>query len=381
MEKIEIRIERNVDISEFKKCISFVSQAIIKYSIKKNVLVVYISKKEEKENITKKLVVLMKKYKKIEDISECYFQNSIEKEKYYDLKNSTQDVMFWGNGQISFSGKGKFILEYFDNLFCNIACGLGSSEKLYPTLLPIDGYYRTGYVKKTPQYAIFCSSVKENLEMLEETNERIKFCNINEILKEPQYALSPSACFHAYIEYENRILEDDTIITFKQNVFRNEGRLNYDELGRLCDYQVREIVMIGSQEYVEKCRSQIMKKTVDIMKEYGMKGNITLASDSFIMPKMQMYRKIQRIDKSKYEVHLNVDYDKAISTASFNLHGKAFTDPFNISVRGEKNTVTACVGYGLQRWVIAFFSQFGFDVEKWPSEIAKEYISKERIVK
>ena len=66
MEKIEIRIERNVDISEFKKCISFVSQAIIKYSIKKNVLVVYISKKEEKENITKKLVVLMKKYKKIE---------------------------------------------------------------------------------------------------------------------------------------------------------------------------------------------------------------------------------------------------------------------------------------------------------------------------
>ena len=63
------------------------------------------------------------------------------------------------------------------------------------------------------------------------------------------------------------------------------------------------------------------------------------------------------------------------------MHGKAFTDPFNISVRGEKNTVTACVGYGLQRWVIAFFSQFGFDVEKWPSEIAKEYISKERIVK
>ena len=228
---------------------------------------------------------------------------------------------------------------------------------------------------------MFCSSVKDNLELIEETDERIRFCNINGILKEPQYALSPSACFHTYIEYKNRILENDTIITFRQNVFRNEGRLNYDEIGRLCDYHVREIVMIGSQEYVDKCRSEIMEKTVDIMKRYGMNGDITLASDSFVIPRMQMYRKIQRIDKSKYEMHLKVDSDKAISTASFNLHGKAFTDSFNISVKGEKDTVTACVGYGLQRWVIAFFCQFGFNEEKWPNEIAKAYISKVRNIK
>ena len=103
MEKIEIDIDSSVDISEFKKCISFVSPTIIKYSIKKNVLEVFISEEDEKEKISNKLALMMKKYKKVDNNADCYFRNSIEKEKYYNLESNSQDIMFWGNGQISFS--------------------------------------------------------------------------------------------------------------------------------------------------------------------------------------------------------------------------------------------------------------------------------------
>ena len=111
------------------------------------------------------------------------------------------------------------------------------------------------------------------------------------------------------------------------------------------------------------------------MSKLQLVGDISLASDSFVVPKMQMYRKIQHIDKSKYEMHLNISSDKSISTASYNLHGKAFTDPFNISVENCEDTVTACVGFGLQRWILAFLSQYGFNEEYWPEEVKSEYLT------
>lgn len=186
---------------------------------------------------------------------------------------------------------------------------------------------------------------------------------------------TPSACFHTYIEYQNQTLDKNSVITFKQNVFRNEGRLNYKEKGRLMDYHVREIVFIGDEKFVEKQRLQLMKDSEVFMKEHQLEGDISLATDSFVLPKMQMYKTIQKIDKTKYEMHLNVEKDKNISVASFNLHGKAFTDPFNISVK-DTDTVTGCVGFGLQRWVIAFVCQYGWDEQNWPEKIKKAYMQK-----
>jgi seryl-tRNA synthetase len=71
---------------------------------------------------------------------------------------------------------------------------------------------------------------------------------------------------------------------------------------------------------------------------------------------------------------MNTDLNHTISTASFNLHGKAFTDPFNISVKNCKDTVTGCIGFGLQRWLTAFISQYNWDDNNWPEIIKQEYI-------
>ena len=86
---------------------------------------------------------------------------------------------------------------------------------------------------------------------------------------------------------------------------------------------------------------------------------------------MQKYKTIQLLDNSKYELRLNLSSDKQISTASFNLHGTAFTYPFNIGVSGVEEAVTGCVGFGLERWVIAFLCQFGTNPDNWPETVRK----------
>ncbi|MCI9541775.1 MAG: hypothetical protein HFG39_12115 [Lachnospiraceae bacterium] len=371
MQTIEIPLDDTIDKEEFKKSICFISPDIQSIQIKDEKIIVGISKQGDVNTIFENLQKMKEKYKINKQDVEVYYNFELQQKEFYDISRGC-GIIFFGNGQVGFDQKGKFLLEWFDNVFLRFAKKLGAAEKIYPVMLPLEEYTMTGYIKKSPQYAIFCSSVQDSIGVLEMTNNAVQNKEVKNVIKEPEFALSPSACFHTYIEYRGKELEQDMLVTFKQNVFRNEGRLNYDETGRLCDYLVREIVMIGTQEYCLSIRDRIMECSVSLLKELGLQGDISIASDSFVVPKMQMYRKIQRIDKSKYEMHLYTSSENKISVASFNLHGKAFTDPFNIRVKDE-NTVTACVGFGLQRFVISFLSQFGYDENNWPDRVKRSY--------
>lgn len=378
MHKIKITPEVDTDVNEFVKNICFVSPHIKNIVRTEEEIEIEISDASEIIEIRTVITEMMKKYTIPNKTIEIYYKNKPNDKEFCDINTLKNEVIFFNNGQIGFDEKGKFLFDLFDSMFRDIAYELGAIEKLYPVLLPLDEYSMTGFVRKTPQYAIFCSTVNENLRDLERTDAAMHDKKVKEIIKEPRFALSPSACFHTYIEYKDKTLKDNTIVTFRQNVFRNEGRLNYNEIGRLCDYHVREIVMIGSNEFILESRNKIMQKSKELMSKLQLIGDISLASDSFVVPKMQMYRKIQHIDKSKYEMHLNISPDKSISTASYNLHGKAFTDPFNISVENCEDTVTACVGFGLQRWVLAFLLQYGLNEESWPEEVKSEYFTNKK---
>jgi seryl-tRNA synthetase len=194
------------------------------------------------------------------------------------------------------------------------------------------------------------------------------------MLKTPNYSLSPSACFHVYEEYKNTELERNTVITFTQSVFRNEGRFNFQEFGRMRDYHVREIVFIGSEDFVKNSRQLFIDKVKEIIEKMKIDAKISIASDSFILPHMQKYKKIQIIDNSKYELSFFYDEEHSVSVGSFNLHGTAFTVPFNFSVK-DTETVTGCIGFGLERLVLTFLSQFGENEQNWPEEIRKKIVS------
>lgn len=88
---------------------------------------------------------------------------------------------------------------------------------------------------------------------------------------------------------------------------------------------------------------------------------------------MQKFKKIQIIDSSKYELRINYSDENQLSCASFNLHGTAFSYPFVILVDGCDETVTGCVGLGIERWVLAFLCQFGIEIDGWPEQIGRVY--------
>lgn len=374
MKKIEIELDDKVILSEFKKIVGFVSENIEGVRFENCKLILNVSDDTNESELTNDIISLANKYIPNSSLEQKEFENRIDVIKY---ENDFSSVHYFDDGMISFSEQSLFLFNYFNSVFEKIAEDAFSNEKtdfvkkIYPVMLPVSSYKKTGYLKRSPQYSIFCCSAVENLKSLGKIDS-INFYDYKSVINNPQYALSPSACFHVYEEYKNRILEKDTVVTFVQNVFRNEGRFNFSQFGRMRDYHVREIVFIGDNDFINNSMEKMIGKIKEFIKYVNVDSKIIVATDSFILPKMQKFKKIQQLDKSKYELQVSYDVDKYMSVASFNLHGTAFTYPFNIKIK-DKDTVTGCIGFGLERFVLSFLSQYGEDSNNWPELIRKEY--------
>lgn len=380
MKIIEIEIDDNIDISEFKKIIGFISEHIISFYIKDKLLHIEVEEDDEADIIKHEVIKLSQKYISNREFDVVEFENKIRIKKY---NKNIKSVHYFDDGLISLSGQSLFLFNYFNSEFHRFVYEQFSQndcdiiEKVYPVLLPISGYKKTGYLKRSPQYSIFCCSACENMKVLEAI-DKIEGNEYKNIIDNPMYALSPSACFHVYEEYKDRNLKRNTIVTFTQSVFRNEGRFNFLEYGRMRDYHVKEIVFLGDASFVENSRKLMIENTKKHMQKWCLDSKIMIASDPFVLPRMQKYKKIQAIDRSKYELRMSYGPEEDVSVASFNLHGTAFTHPFNIKVNSME-AVTGCIGYGIERFVLAFLSQYGEDVNNWPDDIRKVYKMKKGI--
>ena len=170
---IEINIDADVDVDEFRKVVSFVSKDILSYQIVDNIMILEIKENSDKERIEFLLTTMSKKYKKIiheEDVE--YFKKN-ERKYYTDVIEDKQLFMVMGDGLLCLKDKAICLFRFFEHSFAKMAANMGAIEKSYPVLLPVDEYIKTGYISRTPQYAIFCSDVHESIDELND-QKRLK---------------------------------------------------------------------------------------------------------------------------------------------------------------------------------------------------------------
>ena len=56
----------------------------------------------------------------------------------------------------------------------------------------------------------------------------------------------------------------------------------------------------------------------------------------------------------------------SVAAGSINMAGTLFGHAFGIRTHEGDIATTACVGFGLERLVLALFSQHGFEQRRWP---------------
>ena len=141
--------------------------------------------------------------------------------------------------------------QLFDTAFKKLAAEFQAQEYQFPSFIKAEHLKKLDYLHSFPQHATFpqvlcCDKHNyqdfRNREIITSDN-RINVTNMDL----PQAILTPAACYHFYIHWQNKILGETKILTTKNTCYRNEKE--YTPLERQWSFTMR------SEEHTSELQS------------------------------------------------------------------------------------------------------------------------------
>ena len=293
-----------------------------------------------------------------------------------DLLLSKEEVVPFGEGLFVFQGEFLRIFKSLNSHFLNVAITeFNAIEQENPSVWPIDLFNKVNYFKEFPQHASLIAGIRKDhkeLSSFSSQSEKYKKQNsvkLNESFDDCKYGLQPAVCDTCYYILKNKKDIQNTIYTTYNKVFRNEFS-KHNSLDRLPVFSVRDIMFVGDKQFVLHQRQLLIEKLTEFLKKTGLNCSIEVADDPFFSTSLEK-KLFQFQFESKYEILAFIPYlNKRIAIGSINLHLDSFSSAFNFSREGSE-IYSGCIGIGFERLLLAFYSQFGNDVSKWPSSLLK----------
>jgi seryl-tRNA synthetase len=327
------------------------------------------------DKVTRFIATLVQGYRKFDrkiifrnDIQPAYAQNVWEELLH------RRWVIESGFGQVGLAGPALGLYHYLEQTFVAMAeRHFAAKEFRFPTLLPAGVLGRCGYFKSFPHAITFASHLVGDFDLLDEFSRAnqagpLRFPN-RDSLQEPAHCLTPVVCYHCYRTLEHQAIPEKElrIFTAVGSCFRYES-LNTTSMERLWDFTLREIVFVGGQENVKKQRQKCIDLVAEWINRIGLHARFETASDPFFTSDFSEKTYFQLLSDLKYEMRVHISAERTLAAGSFNLHNDFFGKTFFIR-SGNGPAFSGCVGFGLERWVYAFFCQKGLDPAGWPDEV------------
>jgi len=267
------------------------------------------------------------------------------------------DEFYIKQGYVCYYDKYEKVYADLDDLFKGFLDGMNYKNFNIPAMIDGEVLQKCGYFESFPDQISAIASIKD--ESVEEIMNG-KEIDESRIALHNKY-LTPSACLHIYPMYNGKNIEEEQIITTKARVYRCE-KSGFEELTRLWDFSVREIVFIGSEEFVKGKLEEMKKKALEVALKITPNAQMVVAHDHFYKgQRNDIKARIQTKQEQKFELRIPIE-GRDVSVASFNFHGYHFSIPFKFDK--SKKIVSGCVGFGMERWVAACKEYEKLDVSK-----------------
>ena len=285
----------------------------------------------------------------------------------------------YGKGQVAYSGPvlklARFINTMAGRLYGEV---FNVVDAHFPAFVDHETLHKCGYIESHPNAVSFVANVVEDLDVL----EAYRLANScaegpamppREHIHHDGMCLNPAACLPAYPTLAGKTLgEEGYVISWLGRVFRYESR-NISGLDRLYEFNVREIVFLGSDEYVADRRIQALPLIQQFAETVDLDMSLQSATDPFFATISAAKKFFQQAYDVKSEILLPIlradGERKMLAGGSVNIHGSFFGERFDIRMADGSVAHTSCIGLGIERWVLAAFTQHGFDPGRWPDEI------------
>jgi seryl-tRNA synthetase len=260
------------------------------------------------------------------------------------------------------------VLARFDAAVTKLATDDAADYFVFPPTIERRILEKVGYMDNFPQLAGTVHSFFGKELDARKLAERIHSGGAwGDAMAITDVSLNPAACYPLYPTLPGTVPAKGRVVTMMNWVFRHEPS---PEPTRMQAFRVREYVACGPPDMVIQWRDTWLERGKTLLEGLGLPAKADVATDPFFGKGGKMLAASQRELKLKFEVLVPViSTDNPTACCSFNYHEAKFTDAFGIALPGNELAHTACLGFGLERCVMALFQTHGFDPGAWPSAV------------
>lgn len=246
------------------------------------------------------------------------------------------------------------------------------AERLrFPPVMSRLAFERSGYLKGFPQLAgsvhAFCGGDREHMTLLDKLEKGEDW---SEHQRQTGVVLVPAACYPLYpaVAARGDVAERGPVFDLQSYCFRHEPS---PDPARMQIFRMREFVRVGTAEQVQEFRESWMRRAGAMIPELGLPFEIVPANDPFFGRAGKLIQNNQREQGLKMELVIPVANPAPTACLSFNYHQDHFAQIWGLKRTDGQDVHTACVGFGLERLVLALFRHHGLEIDGWPPGVRR----------
>lgn len=244
----------------------------------------------------------------------------------------------------------------------------GAQKVAFPPVVPRELLRTVGYMNNFPQLSgsihSFYGDDRAHLALQDAVKKGEDW---TPHLGQTDVTLTPASCYPLYPTLAGNLPESGVLFDLNCYCFRHEPS---NDPARLMSFEIRENVRAGSPEQVQAWRQSWLARGQDLIESLGLSVVLDTASDPFFGRGGRMMKANQKEQELKFELLVDIwGKDNPTACASFNYHQDHFSHLFGIYQANGEDAHTACLGFGIDRLVIALFKTHGFNINDWPSSV------------
>ncbi len=260
------------------------------------------------------------------------------------------------------------VLRRFDSAVSRLAEADGAESMLFPPILDRRVFEKSEFLDSFPQLAgsihSFAGTDEQHAELRGRVREGRPWGDLQSMTG---VVLSPAACYPVYPSFTGTMGVEGRLVDMQNWVFRHEPS---PEPTRMQAFRVREFVRAGTADVVVRWRDMWLERGLSLLRSLGLAAHAAAASDPFFGRAGRMLAASQREQELKFEILVPILSEAApTAVCSFNYHREHFGKLFDIHTSDGELAQTACLGFGLERVVMALFKAHGFVPTEWPARV------------
>jgi seryl-tRNA synthetase len=278
------------------------------------------------------------------------------------LESAAQGVVAW-------SGTAQRAIDGLERLLDRESAAHGMEVIRFPPVMPRSMFEASGYMKGFPHLAGTIHSFAGDeaghralLRCMEAKEDWTAGQRATDVV------MTPACCYPLYplLARRGRLPPGGVTVDILSWVYRQEPS---DDPARMRSFRLREFVRAGAAADIAAFRRFWMDRAMAIAATLGLDAALDVANDPFFGRPGKLRAGMQREEEAKFELLISTGRDTPTACASFNDAKDLFGGAFGLQQADGTPAQTGCVGFGMERMVLAMFHRHGMDVGAWPSGV------------